>query len=377
MTQHTIDLATLVPNGPVQTSIVDGLFVMEAQRQNTRFDRFLNPIQAYVSLPGTYRLPLRIDMNVRIDSPALYLLVGKGHVTFGAMMDENRLLTDIVVPNNKPRIHAYSTSLPYDVFVPVSVVYTPKFMQIWIDGEERYFSTREKYMKATELAEMNEAGFPIRLAGAKRTEVAIQSITVTEYGAEEPKPVRPVSEAQACMPYAPDPGAKPVLAGMVSGLSDALRQETETMDALLMGMRPMRFKRQLEKNGRKVAYVASNQGFSYSIKLVGNTLQHWMCWYIVYNCKPELWHRKANDMENALHLLAQTDPDLAARMFHRLEECVGCAERCKVRSPYSFGGQKKITCHGKLMLKMTPSDFTDARKMIEVVNAMYAGQVET
>ena len=53
-----------------------------------------------VSLPGKYCIPFRIDMNVRLDHPALILLIGGGHITFSSA--DNHKIEDIVKPSGKP-----------------------------------------------------------------------------------------------------------------------------------------------------------------------------------------------------------------------------------------------------------------------------------
>jgi ferredoxin len=74
-------------------------------------------------------------------------------------------------------------------------------------------------------------------------------------------------------------------------------------------------------------------------------------------------------MEDTLDKLAETSPDIAQRMFDNLEECIACGQ-CAIKTRYTFQGKDKWTCHGRVGLKMSISDFEDARAFIRTVNEL-------
>jgi len=118
-----------------------------------------------------------------------------------------------------------------------------------------------------------------------------------------------------------------------------------------------------------MTYVASEQGFSYQVYVSGNVLHHKSWWYILTQGKPEMWHRKADNMENTLNHLAKTNQSFAQRMFNNLYRCSGgYTSGCLDRTPYTFNGKKIISCHGKLNFNMNLSEFDDVKRFISAVN---------
>ena len=363
MTEHSIDLAMLKLNGHALAQMRDGSLCMTVTRANP-----LNHCKPgircvhYAQVPGRYRLPLRIDVTAKIDVPSLYVMLGEGHANFGVHSD-NRRLDDICEPQNK--INYFNSRIPMNEFVHITLIYDLKEMQILIDGEERYYSKREKYMKSPMFGGMNDDGFPLKISCAKRTNLEIRSIHVTEYDDTagiihilDPKEDKPVP-----------PTEKPTFESCLSGLPDALRAAVIDMDSWLRSLRPIKFKRQIDKNGEKISYVASEQGFSYAIHPSGSVLYHTLQWYILTQGKPETWGRKADRMEDTLHHLAQSDPAFALRMFHNLQECVGgYGPGCLAKTPYTFAGEKVIACHGKMFFTMNLSEFEDVKRFISAVN---------
>ena len=144
-------------------------------------------------------------------------------------------------------------------------------------------------------------------------------------------------------------------------------------DEYLYALRPMKFKRVLDKNGNKITYVAPDYGISYMFKL-DEGFKHNFQWYIVYNGKPETWHRKADFMEETLIKIAESDPALAERIYKALKPCPGfdkChGERCLARTPYAFNGEKRLTCHGSVYLGLDNDNFCDAREFFRYLNEL-------
>jgi hypothetical protein len=132
----------------------------------------------------------------------------------------------------------------------------------------------------------------------------------------------------------------------------------------------MKFKRQVEKNGNKITWVAPEHGFSYAVHPTGDIMTHALSWYIITSGKPETWHRKADHMEEALQRTAESDPALAKRLFDNLSECIGCRRHCMVKTVYTFNGQTKVTCHGLMQFTQSLSDLEDARAFIRQINEL-------
>ena len=145
------------------------------------------------------------------------------------------------------------------------------------------------------------------------------------------------------------------------------------MDKYLKTLRPMKFKRVLDKNCNKITYVAPEYGISYMFKLDGG-FKHNFQWYIVHNGKAETWHRKADYMEETLVKIAQSDQLLSVRIYNALKNCPGSnncyGERCLARTPYSFNGKKRLTCHGSVEPGLDKNDFNDVREFFRYLNEL-------
>jgi rubredoxin len=372
----------------------------------------------YLELPVRYTLPLRFDITAKIDAPAMYIMIGNGHASFGTHWSDNRRLDDICEPNLK--INNLDSHIAMNEFNEISIIYGYKEMQILIGGEERYYSKYEKYMKSRLLAEMNIKGFAIKICCDKNTSLVIKSINVTEYigmakilhqpkveeetadiiqtaisPAAQAEQTASARKAQAVQTAAASAAAatpntetkqvpaqaaqpeKPSFDGCISDLPDDLKTAITDLDIWLKALRPLKFKRQLEKNGHKITYLASEYGFSYAIYPSYDVLYHTLQWYIVTNRKPEYWQRKANRMEDVLEYIARGDSDFARRMFANLEECIGgYGPGCLAKTPYKFEGVKKICCHGKMYFKMTVSDFNDVKRFIGALNEIITAEIE-
>ncbi len=368
MIKHDIELTRFLPKGQVTCEYKDNLLFMTADRAipTQRFDAEHLSIDSYIYLPDRFRLPLRIDITAKIDSPGFYVLFGKGHVNFGTLWSDNRRIDDIVAPARK--IMNYHNHVNMDQFTGISILYDLNEMQILIDGEERYHSKKERYMKSPLFRDMNEVGFEFKIACDKLVNTYIKSVSITEYpdscgivpvGSELPAAITR-NEAIA-------PGEKPSFEKCISLLPVAVQGEIYKIDEYLKSLKPLKFKRQIEKNGNKITYVASDYGFSYAIYLSNDIFDHSLQWYLITSGKPEEWHRKADRMEEILNRLSASSPEFAARMFRNLEDCVGCYQNCLARTRYVYDNKQKTACHGKLKFKMGASGFEDVRTFMNEI----------
>jgi len=161
---------------------------------------------------------------------------------------------------------------------------------------------------------------------------------------------------------------------MITELPKDFKNQIIQTDQYLKAMRPLKFKRTVDKKAKKVTYVASDYGVSYMFRISDDKLSHNFQWYIVYSGKPEIWHRRADFMEETLVEIAKSDHALAMRIYNALKTCYGLdscyGERCLARTVYVFEEQKRLTCHGSVELGMNCEDFSDAREFFFYLNEL-------
>lgn len=377
MKAHEIDLTSFRIKGHVTCEYKDDALQITTLRSipTQRFDLEHLAIHSFGYLPNRYHLPFRIDLTAKIDAPGLYVLPGNGHINFGTMWQDNRRMDDIAAPARK--IMLFHNHIEMNTWTDLSILYDKKEMQILINGEERYYSTRERYMKPALLDEINTDGLMLKIACDKLTTLHISALRITEYETSCGI-VRPASQLPAAptrhtgVPFGERASFEQCIAALPVSMQNAIIQ----MDRYLKDQRKIKFKRQIEKNGNKITYVASEQGFSYTIYVSNDLFDHSLQWYLITSGKPETWHRKADRMEAALRLLEPEHMEYAKRMFQNLDDCVGCYQNCLARTLYQFGDQQKYTCHGKLKFKMHVTGFEDARIFIDTIIQMEQAQLQ-
>lgn len=168
---------------------------------------------------------------------------------------------------------------------------------------------------------------------------------------------------------------------MIQTLPLEIQKELIQTDGWLKAIKPLKFRRTIDRKAHKITYVASDYGVSYLFKIEKDQLEHRFQWYIVYNGKPETWHRKADYMEETLERIAEEDYGLAVRIYQALKQCPGgenChGERCLARTVYAFKGEKILTCHGSVHLQPNHEDFEDAREFFHYFNELVKEKEET
>ena len=369
MKEHCIDLSKLIPLGKAQTKIDGNMLKVWTTHSVTDYLFNLRGDcnkRHCVALPGKYRLPFRIDMTVKLDYPAFILFIGGGHITFASPGDDNRRIEDIAKASGKPNQDrdSYNNSVAFGAFVDISVTYNLDEMQIVIGGEERFYSRAQAYMKMKD----RENEFPISIVVAKLSTLTIKSITVTELDDNRPVTRGAYKEARLRVPQK----EKATFEGVISLLPESFQKEIKETEGFLKSLRPLKFKRMIDKNGGKITYIAADFGISYAIKIYGNRMSQNFGWYIVTSGKPETWHQKADHMLETLNLIRQTDPPLAARIFYAVNDCIGCyGPHCLAKKAYTFDGHTRLSCHGgRVVLRMCHEDFHDVREFFRHVNAL-------
>lgn len=370
MKEDHINLGTLIAHGKAETRVADGMLDFWTTHSVTpyTFNLYGDSFKKHnVALPGRYHLPFRIDMTVRLDYPMLILLIGDGHITFSSPWQDNRKIEDIAKPTGKPNQGGYTfdNSLPLGEFTELSVTFSRGEAQVLIGGEERFYSRKLAYMKSKDLDERNAEGFEIKLAVSKLSTLRIKNIAVTEYDGIAPITRGVFSETV----LEPGERVKATFESVTAGLPEKLKEEIQGMDSFFKSLRPLKFKRTVDKNGGKITYVASDFGISYAFNVSGAQSSQHFGWYMVVAGKAETWHVKADNMEELLVEIAKSNTKLAERIFYALNDCVGCyGSRCLAKRPYAFGGRKRLACHGRVMLRACDGDFHDTREFFRHLN---------
>ena len=191
---HIINLADFTAKGTIESTLTrEGLHLSLNTPLRTFFYRYLDAINAYITLPQRFHLPVKISFTANTSgSGFLYFLFGDGRVNFkNNEYDDSRSRNDIVKPDINTVRPSFNNFVPPNEDVTIEVIYDYKFMQVNIGGEERYYSEKEKYMRSRLTKEKNEEGFALRFAIEQSESAVIKDITVTQYdGGEEVPCVR-------------------------------------------------------------------------------------------------------------------------------------------------------------------------------------------
>ena len=196
MFTNTINLADFENKGTIKSTLTqEGLNFSLNTTLRTEFHKEIDTINTYAFLPQKFHLPVKINFTANTNGNGFYLLFGTGRVNFNYNYnDNNRSYNDIVAPDLETKNRIYNF-LPKNKDVMIQIIYDYKFMQVYIDGEERYFSTKEKYMKSRLTKEKNTEGFGIRFAIEQSEKVLLKQFSVTQYNeGESPDCVRPTKE---------------------------------------------------------------------------------------------------------------------------------------------------------------------------------------
>jgi len=375
MKMYNINFSDMKPHGKANIGVADNIATLWTthsisgqQKLNAAYKKH------YVSLPGRYRLPLRIDMTIKLDYPAFALRIGDGHIYFASGHDtDSYKIKDIADPDSRPCRDNYSfdNRLPLGEYVHISAILNFSEMQVWIDGAERFYSRNQPYMKKKQLdvlSGLNAEGLELGFAVTKHSTLCIQEISITQYDDAIPT-IR--GDFELPDPNAPKPEkVKPSYESAVAKVSPDFQTAVRKMDGFFKSLPSMKFKRIVDKSGCKITYVASDVGISYTVVASGAESFHHFGWYIVYSGPVETWHRRADYMDEILAEITSTDKQLAERIFDALVDCAGCHQNCLCKTLYTFNGRKKLNCHGRVMLRMNHDDFCDVRTFFQHLNTL-------
>ena len=310
-------------------------------------------------------------MTINMDSPALYVLLGKGHLNFGSFMD-NRCIGDIVEPDTKT--HSFYNQINIGKDVRLSILYGINFIQIIVDDEIRYFSKKEKYMKSPLFAPLNVEGFVLKIACAKHTQLCLKKLHITEFDTPELTPL-PQNNVLTGQILSIDKKVKSDFEECLLMLSPTLADEIRLTDNYLRKTKDLLIKRKVEGTSKacKINYVSAH-GFSYAIHISENTMNHFFWWYMVSNHKfQEKYMGRKNDLTaETFARMYSIAPDISERLFSYYDDCVNCGTNCSVKTIYELNGKKKTVCHGKMLMNMNVTTLSDVRFMIDAIRCVTA-----
>ena len=337
---------------------------------------FLHPETPALILPDRYIMPFRIDLTVNLDAVGLYLIVGRGIIPFKAGW-QGRAIIDLVdgIPKPYTNMKMFDASFPLNEDTEISILYDYQFMMIQINGEPRYLSKKERYMKSPQFQEANEEGFVVKVAVEKHINATIRALSVTEYTGDEMIPLRneakEAEEITQKIPASADKG-KETFEECIAMLPEAVQREIMQTNDHLLGMKKLKVRRSIEgtHKGCRISYNAPLFGFGYILTVSDDWASHFFWFSMHFNNKyGEFGARKCDYTEAMFRKLHEASPETAARIFDSYGDCGYCAYegRGKCRTVYEYDGVKKATCHGKIEMNMKPQTFADMRMLFDAL----------
>jgi hypothetical protein len=348
LNSHIIPLASVTPKNKIKTNLDEnGLHIPSEIKANASG-------RNHVLLPGRYKLPFRIEMNVKMAAanPPIQCTwqLGRGQIYFNG---GHTSVADVVLAekssvsgDNQLADYVYYSGMPEKEYAVVSATLGSEMMWITVDGTVCYFSGRMPYqemLRNGSLPRDAADGLALAVCGGTHTQLSIKSITVTEYDDDEPEIPAEIPGIPASSPFEL----------YVRGLPPELHDEVFKTDAFFMDeiKNTMKFKRSIDKHGH-LSYKTPG-GFHYEIREYGA-----LGWHRAHFIKkPEYTGR-------VLDKIAESSPDLADRLFAELQACDPHARECARRTPVVFKGAEKSTCAGNMNFRWSPEGFGDLRRAV-------------
>ena len=162
-----------------------------------------------------------------------------------------------------------------------------------------------------------------------------------------------------------------VFENAIANMPPEQKNEITEMDTHLKTLRPLKFKRAVDKNGKKITYTAPDFGISYAIMLPDEKALHHFGWYYIYDKQTQKWGRKPDYLVETLEEIAKTNPQMAERLFNALKECTSCKTDTSCgKISYTYNGQAQVSCYGRVVLRICSDDFNDARTFFTTLNTL-------
>ena len=155
---------------------------------------------------------------------------------------------------------------------------------------------------------------------------------------------------------------------MITNTQAELQEEIVKMDAFLKSLKPLKFKRAVDK--RKINYVSSDFGISYAIFVAVDEPTQQFGWYYLHDKETKTWYRKADYFVETLIEIAKADPQSAERIFNAINDCSSCKGNPCSAIPYEYEGNQKSACYGRMVLHLNHDDFNDTKNFFESLNTL-------
>jgi len=147
-----------------------------------------------------------------------------------------------------------------------------------------------------------------------------------------------------------------------------MRQEITEMDAFMKSLRPLKFKRTVDK--RKMNYVSSDYGISFAIFPTGDHPHAAFGWYFLHDKVTGAWYRKTDYFVETLAEIKKEDPAMTLRIFDGIHFCTSCKGNPCSAISYVYEGKIKPACYGRIHLPLQAQGFADARAFFGCLNAL-------
>jgi len=326
----------LSPRGKIKTKFEDGVLHVPAEVEN------LGKSRHHIDVPGKYKIPFRIDMTARVKyyqlnqiASQLTLYINNGSVYFNG---GHTSVTDILTGDDVPPSFIDYNDIPTEEYVDISITCGSEMIWVVVNGKFCFASDKIKHA-IDDTAD-------ISICGGTATRVSFKSFAVTEYEDDEP-------DVPAELTNLPD---LPPFEMFVKGLPLAIQDEMFKLDEfLLVDMKlGMKFRRSINKKGH-LTYEATC-GFRFEIREHGAGLNFMTAWV-----KTE----KKPDYTNEIILkLAETAPEFAEKMFEKVHGCEVHLRGCARTVTYELMGKRKLSCCGRMNIKMDANGFADLKGFI-------------
>ena len=159
---------------------------------------------------------------------------------------------------------------------------------------------------------------------------------------------------------------------ILASLPKDLQRGIMEMDAFVKSLRPLKFKRTVDK--RKINYVSPDYGVSYAILPTDTKPTQHFGWYFLHDKETKTWFRKTDYFVDTLAEIAKTNSESANRIFNSINTCTLCKGNPCSTISYSYEGEDKLACYGRIVLPLCENSFADVQNFFQCLNALLTQQ---
>jgi hypothetical protein len=365
MKTHNIPLESLIPKSLCRNGDTDKV-LLKIEKENgelqmhTLVEGLSKKHQNYAYITDKLKLPFRIDITLKTNSPAFKFRIGKGHILFGGSSYSRFGIShkDILSGTTDTVKYDCDNILPINEYVDLSVIYGNKKTWVEFNGQPCYYTGKAPYLKLlaeNAVPDVFKDGLDFAIVCGGDVELRIKSLMFSEYEDREAIPVEieNLPELSAFEWY-------------LKSLPHEVRDEAVKTDEYLMKdmKTSLKFKKSIDGDGK--LYYDSPCGLQYSMQRYGIGESHFMFWN----------KERVSNLGTVLNKLAESSPEFADRLFAGISEhlggrggCKQCASiDCWSMKSIEYNGEIKRACKGAISFKWLQSEFEDVRKVIAAVN---------